>query len=260
MDYGLTNRVVIITGGATGIGKAIAQAFHAEGAIVVTNGRDEAKLKAAVADIGPRAHGLRADLLKLEDCEALFAFAQGFGHVEYLVNNIGIFESRDFFEFDDARWFEYFDANIMTGVRMTRLALKPMLERNAGSILFISSDAAVKAIPWMVPYSMTKAAQLGMSRALAEITKGTKVRVNTLMPGPTATESVHTYFGQIAEQKGVTVEEVITNYFKENEPSSLIQTLIDPMSHGRAAVALMTNPAINGSVLRTEGGIVRSSY
>jgi NAD(P)-dependent dehydrogenase (short-subunit alcohol dehydrogenase family) len=260
MDYGLTNQVVIVTGAATGIGKAIAKAFHDEGAIVVTNGRDEAKLKQALVDIGERAHGIRADLTKGEDNRTLFEFALTFGPVEYLVNNIGIFESKDFFKFDDARWFEYFDYNIMTGVRMTRLVLRQMLDRNSGSVLFISSDAAVKAIPWMVPYSMTKAAQLDLARALAEITKGTKVRVNTLMPGPTATESVRTYFGQIAEQKGVSIDEVVTNYFKENEPSSLIQTLIDPASHGRAAVALMTNPAINGSTMRCEGGIVRSSF
>lgn len=260
MDYGLENKVVIVTGGATGIGKAIAKAFHDEGAIVVTNGRDEQKLQAALTDIGERAHGIRADLTKLEDNEALFNFAQSFGPVEVLVNNIGIFESKSFFEFDDARWFEYFDSNIMTGVRMTRLALRQMLDRDAGSILFISSDAAIKAIPWMVPYSMTKAAQLGLARALAEMTKGTCVTVNTLMPGPTATESVREYFGQIAEQKGVTLDEVVSNYFKEEEPSSLLQTLIDPAYHGRAAIALATNPAINGSVLRCEGGIVRSSY
>lgn len=260
MDYGLTNKVVIVTGGATGIGKAIAQTFHEEGAIVVTNGRDEAKLKKALADIGERAHGLRADLTKLKDNQALFDFALGFGPIEVLVNNIGIFESRDFFEFDDADWQQYFDFNIMTGVRMSRLVLRHMLDRNSGAILFISSDAAIKAIPWMVPYSMTKAAQLGLARALAEITKGTKVRVNTLMPGPTATESVRDYFGQIAEQKGVTLDEVVTNYFKEEEPSSLLQTLINPAWHGQAALALATNPAINGSVLRCEGGIVRSSY
>jgi NAD(P)-dependent dehydrogenase (short-subunit alcohol dehydrogenase family) len=260
MDYGLTNQVVIVTGGATGIGKAIAKAFHDEGAIVVTNGRDESKLKQALADIGERAHGIQADLTKSEDAQALFDYALRFGPIEHLVNNIGIFESRDFFEFDDARWRDYFEFNIMTGVRMSRLVLRHMLDRNSGSIIFISSDAAVKAIPWMVPYSMTKAAQLGLARALAEMTKGTKVRVNTLMPGPTATESVREYFGQIAEQKGVTLEEVVTNYFKQEEPSSLLQTLIDPAYHGRAALALATNPAINGSVLRCEGGIVRSSY
>ncbi len=260
MNFGLSNKVVIVTGGATGIGKAMARAFHEEGAIVVTNGRDEGKLKKALPEIGERAHGLRADLTKLEDNQALFDFARSLGPIEVLVNNIGIFESRSFFEFTDADWQQYFDFNVMTGVRMSRLVLRDMLDRNSGAILFISSDAAIKAIPWMVPYSMTKAAQLGLARALAEMTKGTKVRVNTLMPGPTATESVREYFGQIAQQKGVSLDEVVANYFKEEEPSSLLQRLIDPAWPGQAAVALATNPAINGSVLRCEGGIVRSSY
>jgi NAD(P)-dependent dehydrogenase (short-subunit alcohol dehydrogenase family) len=256
----LKDKVVVVTGGATGIGKAIAQAFHDEGAIIVTNGRNEDKLKAALVDIGERAHGVKADLTKPEDNQALFDYARGFGSIEVLVNNIGIFESRNFFDFGDADWQQYFDFNIMTGVRMSRLVLRQMLDNDSGAILFISSDAAIKAIPWMVPYSMTKAAQLGLARALAEITKGTQVRVNTLMPGPTATESVREYFGQIAEQKGVTLDEVVSNYFKEEEPSSLLQGLIDPAWHGQAAVALAMNPAINGSVLRCEGGIVRSSY
>lgn len=260
MNYELTNKVVLVTGATSGIGKAIAKTFHDEGAIVVINGRDENKLSTTLGELGGRAYGLRADLLRADDCKALYDFASNFGPVEYLVNNIGMFDSNDFFTIDDDRWFAYFDTNIMTGVRMTRLALRNMLERKSGSVLFVSSDAAIKAIPWMAPYSMTKAAQLGLARALAELTKGTAVRVNTLMPGPTATESVQAYFGQIAQQKGVSVDEVLERYFTENEPSSLIQTLINPVAHGQAAVAMMTNPAMNGSVLRTDGGIVRSSY
>jgi NAD(P)-dependent dehydrogenase (short-subunit alcohol dehydrogenase family) len=259
MDYGMTGKVVVVTGGSTGIGKAIAKTFHEEGAHVVINGRSQSKLDGAVADIGPRTHGVVADLTTLAGAETLFSFATDIGPVEVLVNNIGIFESRDFFAFDDEDWQQYFDFNIMTGVRITRLVLRQMLDRNSGSVLFISSDAAVKAIPWMVPYSMSKAAQLGMARAMAEITKGTKVTVNTLMPGPTATDSVREYFGQIATQKGVSTDQVIENYFSNEEPSSLLQGLIDPASHGQAALAVVANPAINGAVLRCEGGIVRSS-
>ena len=143
MDYGLSNKVIIVTGGATGIGKAIAQAFHDEGAIVVTNGRDEARLQQALCDIGPRAYGIRADLTKLEDNETLYEYARSFGPIEGLVNNIGIFESKDFFEFDDARWFEYFDSNIMTGVRMCRLVLKDMLARNSGQVCVCDLEAAL---------------------------------------------------------------------------------------------------------------------
>jgi NAD(P)-dependent dehydrogenase (short-subunit alcohol dehydrogenase family) len=260
MDYGLRDKVVVVTGGGSGIGKAIAEAFHAEGAVVVINGRDSAKLDAAVREIGVRAHGLKADLTIPADVESLRDFAETFGPIEFLINNIGIFESCDFFEISDDRWLEFFEANVMTGVRMSRAVLKNMLARNSGSIVFISSDAAIKSIPWMAHYSMTKAAQHGLSRALAEITKGTKVRVNTFLPGPTATDSVMDYMAGIGAQTGKTAEEVIAGYFRDKEPSSLIQRLIDPADHGRAVIALATNPAMNGTSQRCEGGVIRSAF
>ncbi len=260
MDFNMENKVVIVTGGSSGLGKAIAGAFHDEGAIVVVNGRNQSKIEEAVAGIGSRAHGIVADLTKIEDCEKLYSFASEFGPVEYLVNNIGIFESVDFFEIKDERWFEFFDVNVMTGVRISRIALRDMLKRNSGSIVFISSDAAVKSIGWMAHYSMSKSAQLGVSRALAELTKGTNVRVNTLMPGPSATDSVRTYFQEMADQKQSTVEDVLKNYFIESEPSSLLQHLIDPKDLGRAVVSLATNPIANGSAQRCEGGVIRSAF
>jgi NAD(P)-dependent dehydrogenase (short-subunit alcohol dehydrogenase family) len=112
----------------------------------------------------------------------------------------------------------------------------------------------------MVHYSMTKAAADAVSRGLAEITKGTNVRVNTFMPGPTATDSVMEYMAGIGRQTGKTTEEVIANYFRDNEPTSLIQKLIDPAVHGRAVVALATNPAMNGTSQRCEGGVIRSAF
>jgi NAD(P)-dependent dehydrogenase (short-subunit alcohol dehydrogenase family) len=260
MDYEINGKVTVITGGSSGIGKAIAKAFTEEGAIAVINGRDQAKIDKACEEIGPNARGISADLTNPADCEKLNNFAKESGPVEFLVNNIGIFEVMDFFEITDENWYDYFNVNVMTGVRMSRLILKDMLANNSGSILFIASDAAVKSIPWMVHYSMTKTAQLGVSRALAEITKGTDVRVNTIMPGPSATESVMEYFGDIAKDKGTSTAEVIANYFKEDEPSSLHQRLIDPSFYGRAAIAIMTNPAMNGTAQRCEGGIVRACF
>jgi NAD(P)-dependent dehydrogenase (short-subunit alcohol dehydrogenase family) len=112
----------------------------------------------------------------------------------------------------------------------------------------------------MAHYSMTKSAQHGVARALAEITKGTNVRVNTFVPGTTATDSVKDYMAGIAAQTGKTTEEVISNYFRDSEPSSLIQRLIDPSVHGRAVVALATNPAMNGTSQRCEGGVIRSAF
>jgi len=260
MDVGVKGKVVVITGGNDGIGKAIAKAFADEGAIVAISGRNEEKVENAAKEIGGSAHGVVADATTPEGVAAIVKAATAFGPIEYLVNNIGIFASENFFEIDDERWQEFFDVNIMGSVRMCRTVLKEMLARDSGSIVFISSDAGIKSIPWMVHYSMTKSAQLGMSRALAEVTKGTNVRVNSYLPGPTATDSVKAYMAGIAEQEGKPVDEVISNYFDKNEPSSLYRRLIDPKWHGRAVVALATNPAINGTAQRGDGGVVRTAF
>lgn len=258
MDLGLNGKIAIITGGSSGIGKAIAQAFHDEGATVVINGRDQAKLDAACADIGPRAHGVIADLTTLAGAEDLATFATEHGPVSFLVNNIGVFDVNDFFEVSDARWFEYFDANLMTAIRITRLVMKDMLARNNGSIVFIASEAAVRSIGNMTPYSTTKSAMLGLSRSLAELTRGTEVRVTSYMPGTTATESVQGYFEGLAKDQGKTVDEALQDFYRDVQPGNLGQKLIDPAMHGRGVVQLATNTAMNGVTHRADGGTIRS--
>lgn len=260
MDFGLTGKIVIVTGGNDGIGKAIAKAFHEEGAVVVINGRNQARLDAACAEIGPRAHGVVADLLTAEGATTLADFAKGFGPVSFLVNNIGVFEVCDFFEVSDERWMEYFQHNIMTAVRISRLILKDMLARNEGSVVFISSEAAVRSIGNMTPYSTTKTAMLGLSRSLAELTRGTDVRVTSYMPGSTATASVQSYFEGLAKEQGKSVEEALRDFYRDVQPSNLTQKLIDPAMHGRGVVQLATNTAMNGVTHRADGGTIRSIF
>lgn len=260
MDFGLEGKVAIVTGGATGIGHAIARTFHDEGATVVINGRNREKLEAAAAAIGERAHGVVADLLTADGAAALAAAAQRHGPVSFLVNNIGVFDVNDFFEVSDERWMEYFQHNIMTAVRITRIVMKDMLARNDGSVAFISSEAAVRSIGNMTPYSTTKSAMLGLSRSLAELTRGTNVRVNSYMPGTTATESVMGYFEGLAQQQGKTVEEALRDFYRDVQPSNLTQKLIDPAMHGRGVVQLMTNTAMNGVCHRADGGTIRSIF
>jgi NAD(P)-dependent dehydrogenase (short-subunit alcohol dehydrogenase family) len=258
MDFGLQGKLAVVTGGASGIGFAIARAFHDEGATVVINGRTEARLDAACARIGPRAHGVVADLATASGTDTLYAAARALGEVDVLVNNIGRFDVEDFQSISDDRWHEYFDTNVLTGVRITRPVIRDMLARNAGSVIFIASEAAVRSIPHMVHYSVTKTAQLGLSRALAELTRGTDVRVNAYMPGPTATESVQDYFKGMAQERGLTEEDVLSGFFRDDQPGSLIQRLIDPAMHGRAVVQLATNTAMNGTTQRADGGAVHS--
>ena len=260
MDFGIKGKIAIVTGGGTGIGHAIARTFHEEGAVVVINGRNRERIEAAAREIGPNAHGVVADLMKPEGAAALAEYASRLGPVSFLVNNIGVFEVCDFFEVSDERWHEYFEHNLMTAIRITRIIMKDMLARDEGSICFISSEAAIRSIGNMVPYSVTKTATLGLSRSLAELTRGTNVRVTSYMPGTTATDSVKKYFSDLAKQQGKTVEETLRDFYREVQPSNLTQKLIDPAYHGRGVVQLMTNPAMNGVTHRADGGTIRSIF
>lgn len=260
MDFGIKGKIAVVTGGATGIGHAIAKTFHDEGAIVIINGRNKAKLDDACATIGPRAHGVVADLMTEQGAKDLADYAGKLGPVSFLVNNIGVFDVNDFFNVSDDRWMEYFQHNIMTAVRITRIVLKDMLDRNDGSVVFISSEAAIRSIGNMVPYSTTKTAMLGLSRSLAELTRGTNVRVNSYMPGTTATESVQGYFEGLAKDQGKTVETALADFYRDVQPSNLVQKLIDPAMHGRGVVQLMTNSAMNGLCHRADGGTIRSIF
>lgn len=258
MDYAIQGKHALITGGATGIGLAIARAFVAEGAYATVSGLHSEQVDQALEQLGSAAAGLACDLTAEGQDRALAEFAERRGPVDFLVNSVGIFEVRPFFETTDAEWFRYFDVNVMTGVRMARLLLKPMLDRGEGSIVFISSESGVKPQPWMPHYGAMKTCLLGVSRALAELTKGTAVRVNAILPGPTDTDAVRAYHEQIALERGVTRAQVVSDYFDETEPTSLIRRMIAPGEVASSVLHLATSPWLNGMAMRCEGGTIRS--
>ena len=174
---------------------------------------------------------------------------QQFPNVEILVNNLGIFEPKTFEQIPDEDWFRFFEVNVMSGVRLSRADLPGMKKRNWGRILFISSESALRVPAEMIHYGMTKTAQLAISRGLAETTAGTGITVNTVLPGPRASEGVNVFVDDLA--KSATKAEIEAEFFRTMRPSSLLQRFARP-DEVASLVAFLCSPlssATNGSAV-----------
>lgn len=262
MELQLERKLVLITGSTSGIGKATAKSFLAEGAEVIINGRKKETVERTVEELSAygTVHGIAADLSRQDEADDLIKRAGVIGEVDILVNNLGFFEVKDFAEVSDDEWTRYFEVNVMSAVRLCRRFLPQMLERNSGRILNISSEAGVKPLAQMIPYSMTKTALISLSRGMAEMTKGTNVTVNSVLPGLTCTEGVASYMEGAAKAAGEDTDSFVRDYFKVNEPTSLIQRYATPEEVANTIVFLASSAAsaINGTAQRVEGGIIRS--
>ena len=202
MDFGLTGTRVLVTGSTAGIGLATAEALAREGARVLVNGRTPQRVDAALAHLrhaipGAEVDGVAADVSTAAGCAALIA---AHPDIDALVNNMGIVEPKPFEQIPDADWLRFFEANVLSGIRLARHYVQGMRARNWGRIVFVSSESAIQIPTEMIHYGMTKTAQLAVARGLAETLAGTNVTVNSVLPGPTASEGV----GCSAQASGTT--------------------------------------------------------
>jgi NAD(P)-dependent dehydrogenase (short-subunit alcohol dehydrogenase family) len=262
MKIDLSGKTALVTGSTAGIGHAIARGLAGAGADVVVNGRSQAKVDAAVAGLakvaaGGEVRGIAADVSTAAGCKALVAAVP---EVDILINNAGIFEPKAFFEIPDEDWSRFFEINVMSGVRLSRAYLPGMLKRNWGRIVFISSESGLNIPKEMIHYGTTKTAQLAISRGLAEMTQGTAVTVNSVLPGPTMSEGVETFVKDLAKQNGQSVDEAATKFVKQFRPTSLLQRFatVDEIANMVVYVASPLSSATNGAALRAEGGIVQT--
>jgi len=262
MKIDLSGKIALVTGSTAGIGHAIARGLAATGASVVVNGRSQPKVDAAVAAIqkavaGSKVRGIAADVSTAAGCKAVLA---ALPEVDILINNAGIFEPKDFFEIPDEDWSRFFEVNVMSGVRLSRAYMKGMLKRNWGRIVFISSESALNIPQEMIHYGTTKTAQLAISRGLAQLTRGTAVTVNSVLPGPTMSEGVETFVKDLARQNGQSVEEAASNFVKQHRPTSLLQRFasVEEIANMVVYVSSKEASATNGAALRAEGGIVQT--
>lgn len=262
MKIDLSGKTALVTGSTSGIGRAIARGLAASGARVFVNGRKPATVDAAVAGLKKElpAADIRPASGDVSNAAGCAAILKSLPAVDILVNNAGIFEPKDFFEISDDDWERFFQTNVMSGVRLSRGTMPGMLKRNWGRIIFISSESALHIPKEMIHYGFTKTGQLAIARGLAELTAGTAVTVNSVLPGPTRSDGVETFLQAVGAESGRSADQMAGAFIKENRPTSLLQRFatVDEVANMVVYVASPQASATNGAALRVEGGIVRT--
>lgn len=262
MDLQLRDKVALVTGSTAGIGRAAAKALAAEGARVIVNGRTQAAVDETIASFaaaGLSVQGFAGDVSKAQVAEELIRLH---ADIEILINNLGVFEPKAFEEISDAEWVRFFEVNVLSGARLSRLCLPAMRRKNWGRIIFISSESAVQIPAEMIHYGMTKTAQLAISRGLAEAVAGTGITVNSVLPGPTKSRGVGDFVDALAKSGGKTFDEFEKEFFEKVRPTSLIKRFATPEEVASLItyVASPLSSATTGAALRVDGGVIKSAF
>jgi NAD(P)-dependent dehydrogenase (short-subunit alcohol dehydrogenase family) len=264
MDLQLNGKVALVTGSTAGIGYAIAKSLAGEGALVYINGRDQNKVNAVAHKLinetgNKNIKGIAADFSDKQQIQNLLTQLP---EVDILVNNVGIFEPKEFSAITDEDWFKFYEVNVLSGVRLSRAYFDKMIAKNWGRIIFISSESALQIPAEMIHYGMTKTAQIAIARGLAEMTKGTAVTVNSVLPGPTLSEGVGDFITALANDQGLTEAEIEKEFFTNMRGTSLIKRFITPDEIASLVtyVASPLSAATNGATLRADGGVIKTAF
>ncbi|MFS0781259.1 SDR family NAD(P)-dependent oxidoreductase [Bacillus sp. 1P06AnD] len=264
MDMGLNNKTALVTGSSRGIGKAIALELAKEGVNVLINGRHDVEVEKTVKEIkslfpATSPQNATADIVDIHQREALF---EKYPVVDILVNNMGIYEMMQYEDVTDDVWETYFRTNVLAANGLSKFYLPKMLKNNDGRIIFIASEEAIMPSGQMPQYCMTKSMLLSLSKTISKVTAGTEVTVNTIMPGPTLSETVHQIIDGLFPDEDMDFSEKEKQFMIANLSQSDIQRFIKPFEIGRLA-AFLCSPyasAFKGSPIRMDGGLVPTIF
>jgi NAD(P)-dependent dehydrogenase (short-subunit alcohol dehydrogenase family) len=262
MDLKLEGKKAFISGSTQGIGFAIAKQLLNEKAEVIINGRNAEKTNLTVKKLQAEfpdsvVSGIVCDFEKKEEVTALI---NNLNDIDILINNVGIFELKAFEDIEDENWYNIFEINVMSSIRLSKKLLTQMLQKKSGRIIFISSESGVNIPENMIHYGMTKAAMMAVANGLSKLTTGTDVTVNTILGGPTYSEGVATTIKQIAAAQNIEIEQMKNVVIQQTNPHSLLQRFIDP-SEIASLAAYLSSPisiATNGASLRADGGVLKT--
>ncbi|MEV7973697.1 SDR family oxidoreductase [Cellulomonas sp. NPDC089187] len=252
----LTGRTALVTGSTQGIGRAIAATLAQAGARVAVNGRRPQVVQQVVAELEGDLIAAPGDVTTEDGAAAVL---DAVGHVDILVNNLGIFGATPALEITDDDWRRYFEVNVLSAVRLIRATLPGMTAAGWGRVLTIASDSAVVIPAEMIHYGTSKTALLAVTRGFAKEAAGTGVTVNSVIAGPTHTGGVEDFVYELVDRE-LPWEQAQREFMRVHRPQSLLQRLIEPEEIAQM-VAYLASPlasATTGGALRVDGGYVDS--
>jgi NAD(P)-dependent dehydrogenase (short-subunit alcohol dehydrogenase family) len=222
----LDGRVIVVTGGAQGIGRAIADGLADEGAKVVI--ADLGGAEEAAAELGGDAFGLRVDVSSEADTAALAeAVLDRFGRIDGLVNNAGIYSSlvpQPLEDIDVDEWRKVFDVNVLGMFLATRAVLPAMREQGSGRIVNIASGTPFKGVPYLLHYVASKGAVVAMTKAIAKEVGDTGILVNTVAPGFTMSDGVLANPVQVQKLQEISVKARVIQ--RDQFPSDVVGAIV----------------------------------
>ena len=260
MSHRLANQVAIITGASRGIGRAIAEAYAAEGATLCLMATDTARLDEVKDSLGLPADQVMTVGVNVTDREGCFravdAVTARFGRVDVLVNNAGVYRSKSFLEYSAQDFQDMLDVNLFGVLHFMQACLPGMQERQHGRIINMASTAGKWGSRNQSAYNVSKHAVVGITRCVALEASPYAVTVNAICPGFIQTDMVEALKTQVAQTTGVSPEDMV----KAALTRVPLGRVLNPSEIAGLAVYLGSaeSSGMTGQSIHVDGGMVLS--